>query len=798
MKPASVRHSSHSARAFATAITVLLVSHSAHAAIQTWDNGASNLTWDAASLNWSGAAWTNGNDAVFDTTGAGAITVSGTRILNNLTISAAGYSFTGGTLSLTNNTTTNNTWSIANDTNIASAVSLNTNKNILFNKTGTGKLLLSGPVTITGANSFYASQAGTVEFSGGLTATNTGIFALGGDVLISGGTNVLSGTTSRKGIVAGGNGGTFTVSGGTTTAAALNTANGSTGTYTQTNGSVTIKSDTNVSVAVTLGAGGGGATTTAINLDGGTLTALGMAASTGWLGTSTINLNGGTFKSGAANTNLFNTNVTGSGAGSIFVKSGGALIDTNSFAVTQSQALLAGSPSGGLTKSGAGTLTLSGENTYTGLTTVTGGALSVTGSLASTSTLTVGASGTANFANASQNLGAVSNSNTATSALNFSNASGTVVLASLTGAGHTRFGSNGTVTGGISTGTVTSVGALNANISGGTITAGGLLTGTVSSGTVGAGSLSSTSVTGGTNTITGAAGITTLNGGATTVGGVATIGTMTSGTANLNGSTSSISTLNGGTVNLGSTTLTVGSGTTSGAITGASGALTVTGALALNGSNTYGGITSVNTGGDLRVNGTNSGGGAVNVDAGANLGGSGSVIGGINVSGVLAPGNSIESLGGGALNFLTGSTYAYELQTNLFAGTPNVAGDLTYSSSTLSIASGTILTLTDLAASTALAIGSKLNLISSVGAWNLGIFSYDTGAGLTTLADDSTFTLGANIWKFDYNDTLAGSNFTGDTTGATNFVTMTVIPEPNVAALLGGLGVLALLRRRRK
>jgi fibronectin-binding autotransporter adhesin len=452
-------------------------------------------------------------------------------------------------------------------------------------------------------------------------------------------------------------------------------------------------------------------------------------------------------------------------------------------------------------KIGAGTFTFTSAsaNTYTGLTTVTGGALNIgsSGSLKSGNALTVGASGTADFANASQNLGAVSNSNTATSALNFSNATGTVVLASLTGAGNTRFGSNGTVTGGISTGTVTSVGALNANISGGTTTAGGLLTGTVSSGTVGAGSLSSTSVTGGTNIITGAAGITSLNGGATTVGGVATIGTLTSGTANLNGSTSSITTLNGGTVNLGSTTLTVGSGTTSGAITGASGALTVTGALVLTGSNTYGGITSVSTGGDLRVNGTNSGAGAVNIASGAKLGGSGSVIGGINVSGVLAPGNSIESLGGGALSFTTGSTYAYELQTNVFASTPSVAGDLTYSSGTLNIASGTILTLTDLGANTALANGSKLTLISSVGAWNLGLFSYDAGAGLTTIADDSTFTLGANTWTFNYNDTLAGSNFTGDTAGATNFVTLTVIPEPNVAALVGGLSVLALLRRRR-
>jgi hypothetical protein len=49
---------------------------------------------------------------------------------------------------------------------------------------------------------------------------------------------------------------------------------------------------------------------------------------------------------------------------------------------------------------------------------------------------------------------------------------------------------------------------------------------------------------------------------------------------------------------------------------------------------------------------------------------------------------------------------------------------------------------------------------------------------------------------FNYNDTAAGTNYTGDLTGS-SYVTMTAIPEPNVAALVGGLGMLALLRRRR-
>ena len=420
-----------------------------------------------------------------------------------------------------------------------------------------------------------------------------------------------------------------------------------------------------------------------------------------------------------------------------------------------------GSATVSLTKSGASTWELSNANTYGGLTTVSGGLLNITstGSLKSGNALTVGASGTANFANASQTLGAVINENTTANALNFSAATGTVTLASLTGAGNTRFGSAGTVTGGISTGTVNAVGLLTASISGGT---------------VGAGSLSSTAV----------------SGGATTVSGVATIGTLSAGTANLNGATSAITTLNGGTVNMGSSTvLTVSDGMTSGTIAGSGGSLTKSGSgtltLSSGGTYSYTGATSVSAG-KLIVNG-NISTSTTTVSNTGTFGGSGTASAvTLQTGGKLAPGNSIGTLTAqGNVNFQTNSIFEVEIDTAASYDSLGIN-----SAGTLSIASGAKLELINFGSANLITLNSRLQLIDYTGGtWNGGFFTF----GTEELADSETFAWQDNTWRINYNDTLGAGNTSLSNGGS--FVTLTAIPEPSTL-LLGGLSLLTLLRRR--
>lgn len=109
-----------------------------------------------------------------------------------------------------------------------------------------------------------------------------------------------------------------------------------------------------------------------LNLNGGTVN-ISSVFSNKAVGNRTINFNGGTLRPTISSA----TFMPATAASVASVKAGGAIFDTNGFDITVAESLTADTTStgGGLTKLGAGTLTLTGVNTYAGNTTVSEGSL---------------------------------------------------------------------------------------------------------------------------------------------------------------------------------------------------------------------------------------------------------------------------------------------------------------------------------------------------------------------------------------------------------------------------------------
>ena len=251
----------------------------------------------------------------------------------------------------------------------------------------------------------------------------------------------------------------------------------------------------------------------------------------------------------------------------------------------------------------------------------------------------------------------------------------------------------------------------------------------------------------------------------------------------------------GGTINKGTwdtpVTLTIGvndgTGAFSGAITMSNSfmpALSLvkqgSGTQTLAGANSYTGATTV-SGGTLVINGSISTSTLTTVGNTATLSGNNGTVGALTVQsgGTLAPGNSPGILNAGNTSLETGSTLAIEID-----GT-TVGADYDQLKVTGSVSLAGLLSVT---MGSSPAPNQLFFILANDGSDAIsGTFS-------NAALDGGTYTLGGQSFQISYfgNQTAPG---TGTFTGGNDVVLMAV-PEP-AAALLGGLGLLTLLRRRR-
>lgn len=248
------------------------------------------------------------------------------------------------------------------------------------------------PLVLAGTNANLDVPAGNATWSGPISGTGQIRPSLSGGTLIlsASATNnqalvlergalVLSNATllSSQWLLGRSTGALFAVTLAATSTATVGTGgvqlctspngatNAASGTLTLTGGELTAP-------FLNVNAAGAAASTGTVSLAGGTLR-VGAIIRTA-PGAGELRLGGGTLAATGSTTSFI------AGLSAAYVDSAGTRLDTGTNEVVVPQALLAGSPSGGLVKLGAGTLTLSATNTWTGGTTISNGTLRIAAS----------------------------------------------------------------------------------------------------------------------------------------------------------------------------------------------------------------------------------------------------------------------------------------------------------------------------------------------------------------------------------------------------------------------------------
>lgn len=251
----------------------------------------------------------------------------------------------------------------------------------------------------------------------------------------------------------------------------------------------------------------------------------------------------------------------------------------------------------------------------------------------------------------------------------------------------------------------------------------------------------------------------------------------------------------GGNVTLNANTLTTGGNNSStayaGVISGIGGALTKTGSgtLTLSGTNTYTGVTQVNAG-TLFIGASGSlADTTTTIGVGGTLAGGGTIGGATAIQGTHNPGFSP-----GTQTFTNGLSYAdtatlnWELTANSTAGRGTSYDAVDVTGGSFALATGAEIDLT---------FGGSVDFLNAFWGLNQEWLVVDL-SGSATAADSNVFTIGAisgGGWNSDLG-TFGILRKDGSSTEDAVYLTWTAVPEPS-AALLGGLGLLVLLRRRR-